>query len=361
MPGQSLFARKRPIASICFAMLLSLGLASAARAQSFDIIPVAEGTYAAIGRPGVASNGAFIINQDDVVVVDTHYRPSWARELIGEIHKLTNKPVRYVVDTHWHNDHVQGNQSYVAVFGPNVEYLAQHNTREDIVKKAIPSVQQSLATDVPNLIARIQKALDDGKDLQGNPLTADSRVALERRLADQKSYLEELKQIQITLPTLTFERSLILHKPNRAIHVYYFGKGHTRGDVVVYLPAEKVLVTGDLVTNGIPFMRDAYPVEWAVTLESLEKLDWNKAVCGHGPVQEGKAQLQNLIAYMRDMVAAVKDAVAKGMTLEQAKSSIDLNKYSTKFQAYTTPAAFKAASDSAIDRTWAEVTGKISD
>jgi glyoxylase-like metal-dependent hydrolase (beta-lactamase superfamily II) len=361
MPGSSLLARKRSIFSFCFTVLLCLGLASAARAQSFDIIPVGDGTYAAIGRPGIASNGAFIINQDDVVVVDTHYRPSWARDLIAEIRKLTNKPVRYVVDTHWHNDHVQGNQSYVAVFGPNVEYLAQHNTREDIVKKAIPSVQQSLATDVPNLIARIQKALDDGKDLQGNPLTADTRKALETRLADQKSYLEELKQIQITLPTLTFDRSLILHKPNRAIHVYYFGKGHTRGDVVVYLPAEKVLITGDLVTNGIPFMRDAYPVEWAVTLESLEKLDWNKAVCGHGPVQEGKGQLQNLIAYMRDMVAGVKDAVAKGMTLEQAKSSIDLSKYSTKFQAYTTPAAFKAASDSAIDRTWAEVTGKIPD
>ncbi len=365
MRSVAFFARQSRLSPLVLALLLALAFASNARAQSFDIIKVADGTYAAIGRPGVASNGAFIVNKDDVLVVDTHYRPSWARELIAEIAKVTPNKVRYVVDTHWHNDHTQGNQSYVAAFGPTVEYLAQHNTREDIISKAIPSVKQAMSPDdpnsVPSLIARIQKALGDNKDLQGNPLTPDLRAALERRLADQKSYLEELKQIQITLPTMTFDRSLILHKPGRDIHIYYFGKGHTRGDVVVYLPAEKVLVTGDLVTNGIPFMRDAYPVEWAVTLESLAKLDFTKAVCGHGPVQDGKAQLENLIAYMRDMVAGVKEAVAKGMTLEQAKSSLDLSKYSKSFPAYTTLQAFKAASDSAIDRTWAEVTGKITD
>jgi cyclase len=361
MPARFLLVRHRRLLPLIPAALFALGLASAARAQSFDIIPVGDGTYAAIGRAGVASNGAFIINQDDVVVVDTHYRPSWARDLIAEIRKLTNKPVRYVVDTHWHNDHTQGNQAYIAAFGPNVEYLAQHNTRQDIIRKAVPTVQQSLTTDVPAAISRLEKMLADGKDVQGTALTPERRTQVELQLASQKAYLEELKQIQITLPTLTFERSLILHKPNRAIHVYYFGKGHTRGDVVVYLPAEKVLITGDLVTNGIPFMRDAYPVEWAVTLESLQKLDWNKAVCGHGPVQDGKAQLENLIAYMRDMVAAVKDAVARGLSLEQAKASIDLSKYSKSFPAYATPAAFQAASNSAIDRTWAELTGKISD
>jgi cyclase len=335
-----------------------LGVASTARAQSFDIIPVADGVYAAIGRAGVASNGAFIVNKDDVVVVDTHFRPSWAKDLIAEIRKRTDRPVRYVVNTHWHNDHTQGNQSYVAAFGPNVEYLAQHTTREDIINKAIPSVQQSLTKDVPDLIDRIQKALGDGKDLQGNALTPQTRAALEGRLADQKSYLEELKQIQITLPTLTFDRSLILHKPTREIQIFYFGKGHTRGDIVTYLPAEKVLITGDLVTNGIPFMRDAYPVEWADTLQELVKLDWDKAICGHGPVQEGKGQLLKLIAYMKDLVADVKDAVGKGMTLDQARDTItkDLTgKHGANFP------GFDGSNKLAIERAWAEVTGQIKD
>src|SRR2546425_9071438 len=214
--------------SVVMVFVLSLalgGFGGVARAQSFDIIRVADGVYAAIGKPGVFSNGAFIVNKDDVVVVDTHLRPSWARDLIAEIRKVTDKPVRYVVDTHWHPDHIQGNQAYVSAFGPMVEYLAQHNTRDDILGKAIPSVQEQLTKDVPEAIQRLEKALAEGKDSRGNPLTAETRAESESQLASLQRYLEELKQSQITLPTLTFDRSLILHKPDRAIHIYYFGKG----------------------------------------------------------------------------------------------------------------------------------------
>src|SRR6266849_4911775 len=219
MKGRDLMRRA---AVLVFMLSLALGgFGGVARAQSFDIIKVADGVYAAIGKNGVYSNGAFIVNKDDVVVVDTHLRPTWARDLIAEIKKVTNKPVRYVVDTHWHNDHVQGNQSYIAAFGPAVEYLAQHNTREDMIKKAIPDVRDSLTKDVPDAIARLAKILSDGKDPQGNTLTPERRSQVEQQLASQKAYLEELKQIQITLPTMTFERSLVLHKPDRTIYIYY--------------------------------------------------------------------------------------------------------------------------------------------
>jgi len=335
-------------------VLACLVVVPAGWAQSFDIVQVAPGVYGAVGRTGVASNGAFIVNQDDVLVVDTHLRPSWARDLVAEIRKVTDKPVRYVVNTHWHNDHTQGNQVYVNVFGKGVEYLAQHTAREDILNKAIPSVQQALQN-MPNQIARMETALAEGKDLQGNALTDETRARLQQQLASQKSYLEELKQIQITLPTLTFERSLILHKPDRPIHIYYFGKGHTRGDVVVYLPQEKMVITGDLLTNGIPFMRDAYPSQWIDVLESIQRLDWSQASTGHGPVQPGKGQLEKLIAYMKDMVAAVRGAIAKGMTLDDAKKAIDLSKHSANFPNFAT------GNTQAIERTWAELTGQIKD
>ncbi len=335
-----------------FGLLL---LAPRARGQSFEIVKVADGVYAAIGQHGVYANGAFIVNQSDVVVVDTHLRPSWARDLITEIRKVTSNPVRYVVDTHWHPDHVQGNQAYVSAFGPAVEYLAQHNTREDMIKQGIPAVKDQLEKDVPEEIDRLQKALADGKDFDGKPLTADRRTLLEQALANDKTYLDELKQIKIVLPTITFDRSLILHKPDRDIEILYFGKGHTRGDVVAYLPKEKAVCTGDLLTNGIPYMRDAYPVEWIATLEALRNLDWDYAIPGHGGVQKGKDRLDKLIAYMKDMVAAVRDAIAKGETLEQAKKSVDLSKHAANFPNFTQGNA------GAIDRTWAELTGKLQD
>ena len=346
-------------AVLCFASLAATILF--AQAQYFDVTQVADGVYAAIGKNGAFCNAAVLVNKDDVLVVDTHLRPVWAHDLIQQIKRITDKPVRYVVDTHWHPDHVQGNQAYVNVFGTSVEYLAQHNTREDIIHKAIPSIQDSLK-DVPEGIAKMEKTLAEGKDAEGKPLTDDARAALPKQIADQKAYLEELRHMQITLPTITFDRSLYLHKPgDRTIEVLYFGKGHTRGDVVVYLPKEKVVATGDLLTNAIPFMRDSYPVEWVATLEAIQGLDWNAAITGHGDVQHGKKQIARLISFMSDLVAQVKSDVAQGMSLEETKKAVNLASHAPDFPAYKTPAAFQRAVDSAVERAWNEVSGTIKD
>jgi cyclase len=346
-------------ALLCFASLT--GALALAQAQFFDLTQVADGVYAAIGKNGAFCNAAVLVNKEDVLVVDTHLRPAWAHDLIQQIKKTTDKPVRYVVNTHWHPDHVQGNQAYVNVFGPTVEYLAQHNTREDMIHKAIPSIQDSLH-DVPEGIAKMEKSLADGKDAQGQPLAFDARVTLQKQIADQKAYLGELQQMQITLPTITFERSLYLHKPgDRTIQVLFFGKGHTRGDVVVYLPKEKVVATGDLLTNGIPFMRDSYPVEWVATLEAIQSLDWNAAIPGHGDVQQGKAQIGRLISFMKDVVAQVKAAVTQGKSLEETKKAVNLASHAADFPAYKTPEAFQRAANSAVERCWMEVSGKIPD
>jgi glyoxylase-like metal-dependent hydrolase (beta-lactamase superfamily II) len=346
--------------------VLCLGLAPLALAQSFDITEVAPGVFAAIGRAGVASNGAFIINKDDVLVVDTHYRPSWARDLIAEIKKRTDKPVRYVVNTHWHNDHTQGNQAYVNAFGNTVEYIAQHAAREDLMKKGIPAVASAMDPaaqgSVPGLISQIEKLLADGKDRQGNPLTEEGRTRFRTQLASQKAYLEELKFIQVTLPTLTFEKSITLFKTaqdgsDRTIQVLYFGRGHTRGDVVIYLPKERVVITGDLLTGGVPFARDSYPSLWAGTLENVQKLDFTQVIPGHGGVQQGKQRLELTIALMKELVAHVQAGIGKGLTAEQLTSTtgFDSAKYDASF-----PNA-RAAMVLFINRAYAEATGKIPD
>jgi len=349
----------RMCAWFCLTMLVAAG--AWAQARYFDVTQVADGVYAAIGKNGAFCNAAVLINKDDVLVVDTHLRPVWAHDLIQQIKRTTDKPVRYVVDTHWHPDHVQGSHAYIDVFGPNVEYLAQHNTRDDIIHKAIPSIQDSLH-DVPGGIAKMEKELSDGKDSEGKPLTDETRAALTKQISDQKDYLEELRHMQIALPTITFEKSLYLHKPgDRTIQVLYFGKGHTRGDVVVYLPKEKVVATGDLLTSGIPFMRDAYPIEWVATLEAVQKLDWDVAIPGHGDVQHGKQQIGRLVVFLSDLVAQVKSAAAQGMSLEETKKAVNLAGHAADFPVYKTPEAFQRAANSAVERCWMEATGKIAD
>jgi glyoxylase-like metal-dependent hydrolase (beta-lactamase superfamily II) len=320
---------------------------------SFDIVKVADGVFAAIGKNGVFGNGAFIVGQEGVLVVDTQARPAWARDLIAEIRKITDKPVRYVVNTHWHGDHVQGNQAYLAEFGGGVEFISQTNTREDMIARGGPQMQQQVSTTLPTAIAQMEKQLADGKDAQGVALTDGARMLLQAALKAQKENFDAMKTVTLIPSTITYENSMVLHLADREIDLLHWGLAHTRGDTVVYLPKEHIVITGDLLTNGIPVMRTAYPVEWIATLDAIDKLDWNSAIPGHGNVQQGKAQLESLLAYMKDLVSGVKASVSKGQTMEQAETSVDLSKYKSAF-----PNFDSGGNKSAIDRAWTEISGK---
>jgi len=342
-------------------MLWVAGVAAAwAQAPGWELTPVADGVYAAIGKNGAYANCTVIVNRDDVLVVDTSMRPSWGRLLVEQIKKLTDKPVRYVVNTHWHPDHTQGNQAFLEAYGPQVEFIAQHRTDEDITGQELPYIQKTIG-DLPGQISKNEVTLESGKNADGTALTDEARAALEKQVADQKAYLGELQQTHIPARTLTFESSLYVEKPGRVIEILNFGTGHTRGDAVVFLPGEKVVVTGDLLTGGIPFYRDSYPTHWVEVLEAVKKLDWTTAIPGHGDVQQGKDQIEKLIAFMKDLLGQVKAAVDQGKDLEETKKAVNVSGRMADFPVYKTPEGYQRAVNVAIERCWMEATGKIAE
>lgn len=331
-----------PLRLTVFLLILTIGIApgvfatpgtpdSVLSTQYFDIQRVADGVYAAIGKPGVLCNAAIIVTEAGVVVVDTHLRPKWARDLIEEIKKLTEKPVRYVINTHWHPDHVQGNKAYYSVFGKQAEFISHENTRVDILGKAIPNIKQTLS-DLPNRITQMKTQLESGKKQDGAALTDEEKTRLSNQIKSSEEYFEELKTLDITVPNMTFDKSLILYTADKEVRILYFGEGHTRGDVVIHLPKEKALITGDLLTGGLPFMRDAIPIAWAATLANIGKLDFEQVIPGHGQVQKGKERLNLVVNYLNDLVAAVKAQVEKGATLEETIKNVDLSKYEKDFE-----------------------------
>jgi cyclase len=344
----------RAIRLIGFVVLGLVALAATAAAQSYDVVKVADGVYAGVGRGEVGSNGTFIVNQDDVVVVDTQRRPAWARDLITEIKKVTNKPVRYVINTHYHLDHWLGNEAYVDAYGPGVTFIAQTNTRQDAIERGIPGAKDNIAKDIPDQIGKLQKMLADGKDDKGNPLTADSRKLVKQQLDSQKATLDVLKSARYVVPTVTYDKSLVLNDGDREIDLMYLGRGHTRGDTVVYLPKDKVVITGDLVNARIPVFRDGHAAEWVEVLNAITKLDWDFLIPGHGDVERGRGHILELTGYIRDLSAAAKDAVAKGMTADQAVQTIDLKKYGREFQPN-----FEAANEAAIRRAYDDASGNV--
>jgi cyclase len=312
-----------------FALAALLLFAVTARAEDlFDIKPLADGVWAAIAKPAykVNCNAAIILLVDSVLVVDTHSKPSAARALIEQIKKLTDKPVRYVVNTHFHWDHYQGNQAYPSSWPAGVEIISSEATRENIEQRGIPRVKYEIAN-MPQEIEKLKSDLAKATDRK-------QKETLQSNLQQAESYFAELKSMQFTLPTMTFDRSFILYRQTRTIQILWLGNAHTNGDVWVYLPKEKIIICGDALHGWTPFMADSYPFDWIRTLDAVEKLDFDQALGGHGDVMRGKGKFEMWKSYFRDLLDQTAEAYSNGASLEQAQSQVSkalIAKYAARF------------------------------
>jgi glyoxylase-like metal-dependent hydrolase (beta-lactamase superfamily II) len=294
-----------------------LGLAGTAGSAEdlFDLEPVRDGIYAAIARPQpiINSNAAVVVLDDGVLVVDTHSKPSAARGLMAQIRTVTDKPVRWVVDTHFHWDHYQGNEAYPAAWPAGVEIIASQATREAIESRGVPRVKYEVAT-LPRELDRLRAEI---------PRAAPTdRARLENELRAKEAYLAELRAMQVTLPSLTFERSLVLYRKSRTVHILWLGRGHTDGDVVVYVPQDKVIITGDLIHGWMPWMGDAHPYDWIQTLEAAQRLDFDAVLSGHGAVARGKDVFTLWRGYLRDLMDETARAYGEGATLAEVRTRV---------------------------------------
>ena len=140
-------------------------------------------------------------------------------------------------------------------------------------------------------------------------------------MRQQEEYLAEIRSLELTLPDLTFDKTLILHRPDRDVVLLFLGRGHTSGDVVAYLPKQRVVATGDLLHGWMPFMGDSYPPEWVATLDALDKLDFDHIIGGHGGVKP-KSHLRFFRNYLSDLIAEVRRARDRSESLAQATTAV---------------------------------------
>lgn len=317
--------------------------------ELFELKPVADGVYAAIAKPAtkVNCNGAVILLDDGVMVVDTFSKPSAARALMEQIKSVTPKPVKYVVDTHFHWDHYYGNEVYLGAWPAGVEIISSEATRQNIEQRGIPRVKREIL-EVPKEIETLKADLAKATD-------ATKKAEIQENLRQTEAYLAELKAMRVTLPTLTFDRSLMLYQKSRTVEILYLGKGHTDGDAVVYLPKEKVIITGDALHGWTPYMGDSYPYDWIRMLEATEKLDFDYIIGGHGGVMRGKGQFQMWEQYFRDLLAETAAAYAQGATLEETRQRVAaalVPKYTGKM-----PATFPQDVVGNIEKAYRVVSG----
>jgi cyclase len=313
---------------------------SIARAQTspYRVVELAPGIHAVTRQvpPGGVSdsNVLLIINDTDVVVVDANIFPSSARETIAEIRKLTANPVRYVINTHWHSDHHYGNQVYREAF-PGVEFIQHPQTRAAVLERDVPALETNLKTQYPAAIARLRTELRTGRTSAGDSVTPEIRRRLETTLGVYELFLADMRSTPLVPGTLLVNDSLTLHRGSRTIVVTYLGRGNTAGDLVVHLPRERIVATGDLVVHPVPFAFFAHLGEWPNTLRALKRLDAVRILPGHGEVQSDWSYVDQLIALIESTWEQTRRAVEAGADLESALKAVNLDRFRQDFPGLT--------------------------
>jgi len=301
--------------------------------EAFTFHEIQPGIYHAVGTGNLAvgCNGSIFVNKDDVLVVDSHITPAAAWALLKELKNITDKPVRYVVNTHFHFDHAHGNQ----VFPADVEIIGHEFTREKLVAGASKSGRSwdLFVGGLPARITEMEAELKAARDAS-DKTKADE---LEKNIEIQKHYQDATGAIEVTPPTTTLSQRMTLFRGGREIQLLYFGRGHTGGDVVVYLPKEKVVATGDLMTAGLSYMGDGYLEEWADTLEELKGLDFEWILPGHGEAFQERERIDYFQAYIRDLSQKIAKMHADGVSAADAAKTIDMTNHAAHFPTITGP------------------------
>ena len=284
---------------------------------------VTDGIYyaTASGTMTVGSNSPIIITDTEAIVIDSEITPAAARALVADLKAITDKPVKYVIDSHYHYDHAHGNQ----VFAPDAQVIGHENTRRRMLGNVLEQYTYLNSVEpVPARVAALRERI-------GKEADAEQKALLERQVANALSYLEQVKETKVTPPNVTLDRKMTLFRGGREIQILFFGRGHTDTDVVVFLPKEKIVCTGDLMESVISYMGDAYVDEWPATLDRLMTLDFDTVMPGHGVVFKGKAHIEAFQRYLRDALKQARELKTAGVPADAAASRIDMRAFAADF------------------------------
>ena len=295
---------------------------------------LAEGVYAVIRREPMGlineSNSMLIIGDEDVIVVDAQSSVARTQETLVALRKITSKPVRTVINTHWHDDHVFGNGVYRDSF-PAVQIIAHRASAEDLAATGLNS-RAELDANRDGTRGFLQDLVSKGQSFAGGPLSDEERAS-HLAAADLVADYGRTPQGYLPQPPTTLvEDSLILRQGNRVIRVLYLGRGHSRGDLVVFLPAERVVAAGDLVMFPIQFVgTTSFPADFAESVDKLITFQPARIVPGHGRVLEGTDHARLISRMLHSLTGQVRTARARGETLEQVRKSVNLEEFSRAF------------------------------
>ena len=310
--------------------------------SSHRLTEVANGVYLAqTTAPLFNSNALVIVNEDDVVVVDSHLTPAKARDLVASIKSVTTKPITTLINSHFHWDHAHGNQ----VFDDGVQIIGHEYTRMKLAGTPLEETQYVIATAGNKAtLARIREMLTNASE--------EDRPEIQKWFDLYSQQAEDWKEIAPIPPDTTLNDRMTLFRGSREIQIHFFGRAHTGGDITVYLPAEKLAFTGDMMLQGPSFLGDGYVDEWVETLENLKGLAFETIVPGHGNPFTDRDLIGHVQAYYADLWEKVAAMREQGIPVADAARDVDMTNHAS-----TLGIRRKGVDPQAVGRIYARLDG----
>lgn len=280
---------------------------------------------------GVVGNVSIIEQDDSVILVDSGASHGSGARVVESVRRLTAKPVSAVIITHWHNDHPLGVSAIVEAW-PEASIIATEATLENL---RAGRTNTPLEKDA-DFDAKRQETLKGYID-QFAPGATDENLSQSERegwarvLSAQRIRIADQPGTHVMLPNRTFRDALTLDDRRRPIEVRFLGRANTDGDAIVWLPRQRMLITGDIVVAPVPYMFSVFPSENIATLEKLRAYNFAALIPGHGETQRDKAYLDLLIAFMREVRAQIAPLAQQGLSVEDITAQVTLDDYAQKF------------------------------
>jgi len=294
---------------------------------------LAPGIWAGVRADGprfpVMGNTTFVISEEGVVVYDGGGMPTMSDLVIEKIRSLTDKPVTHVVISHWHGDHNFGIFRFAEEFS-NVKFIAHEFTRDVMNSTRIHYVDRELGFMDSNR-AEFEKIIETGVDSEGNEHTPTDVEIYKRILADSVVIEAEFLRAKVTPPNEVFADSYVIESGSRTIELLFLGHGNTAGDIVMALPRERIVATGDIVVLPSPYAFNVPPRAWARTLRNINDLGYEVLVPGHGAVQRDTAYVDLLIEAADSIATQRDELLASGKSVEDVEAGLDFSAFEERF------------------------------
>ena len=251
-------------------------------AYKSGIIEVADNVYAFI-QENCATNAGFIVSDEGVMVIDSLMTPTLAGKLYAAVRNVTKAPIRFLINTHFHGDHVFGNQYFLPA-----PIVAHANCRDELMEK-----------------------------FDGNMQRYRARTEL----------IPELDQIKMTLPDVTFQDRMSIRLGGREIQLSFHGRAHSNSDILLYLPEEKLLFVADLAVNKtLPAFPDGHITKWLTVLDEVAKFDADTFVPGHGPVGD-RSDFDDAVELLSLLDSEIRRGFDAGLSEEDTVKQVKVGRF----------------------------------